>query len=53
MYEFYILVKHGGFSYLDILHMPIFERRGFIDILLEENNKRREMAENSKPPAHT
>ncbi len=39
MYEFYILIKHANFSYGDILQMPICERRGFIDILIEENEK--------------
>ena len=39
MYESYILVKHANFSYSDVTRMPIFERRGFIDILVEENEK--------------
>ena len=39
LYEFYILIKHGNFSYYDILHMPTYERHGFIGILMEENNK--------------
>jgi len=45
LYEFYILIKHGNFSYLDILHMPVFERRAFIDILMDENNKIKEHRE--------
>jgi hypothetical protein len=45
MYEYYILIKHGGFSYVDILHMPVFERRVFLDILMEENNKVKEHRE--------
>lgn len=45
MYEYYILVKHAGFSYMDILHMPVFERRVFLDILTEENNKIKENRE--------
>ncbi len=45
MYEYYILIKHGGFSYADILHMPVFERRVFLDILMEENNKVKEHRE--------
>ena len=45
LYEFYILIKHGNFSYNDILNMPIFERRAFIDILMEENNKIKENRE--------
>ena len=45
LYEFYILIKHGNFSYGDVLHMPVFERRAFIDILMEENNKVKEHRE--------
>lgn len=39
MYESYILVKHANFSYSDVVLMPIFERRKFIEILMEENEK--------------
>jgi len=45
LYEFYILIKHGNFSYADILHMPVYERRAFIDILMEENKKVKEYRE--------
>jgi hypothetical protein len=45
LYEFYILIKHGNFSYFDVLHMPIYERRAFIDILMEENKKVKEHRE--------
>lgn len=51
MYEFYILIKHGNFTYSDILKMPIFERKKFIDILLEENKaikKKREREMNKR-----
>ena len=30
---------------MDVLHMPVFERRAFIDILTEENKKVREHRE--------
>jgi phosphoribosylformylglycinamidine (FGAM) synthase-like amidotransferase family enzyme len=49
LYEFYILIKHGNFSYGDILNMPIYERRTFIEILMDEAdkaNKKREEAVN-------
>jgi hypothetical protein len=39
LYEFYVLIKHGNFTYLDVLNMPIYERRAFIDMLMEENEK--------------
>ena len=45
LYEFYILIKHANFAYGDILHMPVFERRAFIDILMEENSKVKEQRE--------
>ena len=45
LYEFYILIKHGNFSYGDVLHMPVFERRAFIEILMDENNKVKEHRE--------
>ena len=42
MYESYILVKHANFTYADVIGMPIFERRKFIEILMEENTKIKE-----------
>lgn len=45
MYESYILVKHANFTYSDVISMPIFERRKFIDILMEENDKIKEARE--------
>jgi len=52
LYEFYILIKHGNFSYADILHMPIYERRAFIDILMEENKKVKEYREREQSKAN-
>lgn len=40
--EIYTLVKHGGFSYSDILIMPIMERRYFIDLILREVEQKQE-----------
>ncbi len=45
MYESYILVKHANFTYADVMAMPVFERRKFIDILMEENEKIKEARE--------
>lgn len=45
MYESYILVKHANFTYADVMSMPVFERRKFIDILMEENDKIKEARE--------
>ena len=42
MYESYILVKHANFTYADVIGMPIFERRKFIEISMEENTKIKE-----------
>jgi hypothetical protein len=52
LYEFYILTKHGNFSYADILHMPIYERRAFIEILMEENKKVKEHREREQSKAN-
>lgn len=45
LYEFYVLIKHANFSYSDILHMPVYERRAFIEILMDENKKVKEHRE--------
>ena len=39
MYESYILVKHANFDYMGVMLMPVFERRKYLDILMEENDK--------------
>lgn len=41
--EFYHLTKQVGFSYSDILLMPTFERKYFIDKLVKEVEKKNEM----------
>jgi hypothetical protein len=40
MDEFYYLIKYGNFSYSDILKIPTFERKYFIDKLVSEYNKK-------------
>ena len=52
LYEFYILIKHANFSYADILHMPVYERRAFIDILMDENKKVKEHREREMSKAN-
>jgi hypothetical protein len=39
--EFYYLIKHGNFSYSDLLKMPTYERKYFIDKLIKEYEKRK------------
>jgi len=39
MEEFFYLIKYGNFSYRDILIMPTFERKFFIDKLIETFQK--------------
>lgn len=40
--EAYSLVKHGNFSYHDVLIMSGQERSEFIDLLYEENRREKE-----------
>jgi len=37
--EIYMLVKHCNFSYSDIYKMPTYQRKYFLDKLIEEHNK--------------
>lgn len=37
--EIYYLVKVVGFTYHDVTHMPTYERKYFINKLIEENQK--------------
>ena len=39
MDEIFYLVKYANFSYSDILKMPIFERKYFVDKLIETFQK--------------
>jgi len=45
IYEFYLLIKHGRFSYSDLLIMPVYERKIMLDHLITEAEKRQERAE--------
>lgn len=40
--EAYSLVKHGNFSYHDVLIMSGMERKEFIDLLIDENQREKE-----------
>jgi len=38
--EFYYLIKYGHFSYQDLLKVPTYERKYFVNKLIEEFNKK-------------
>jgi hypothetical protein len=40
MDEIYYLVKYANFTYNDLLVMPTFERKYFLEKLVEENSKK-------------
>lgn len=40
MDEMYYLVKYANFSYEDLLKMPTFERKYFVEKLIEESTKK-------------
>jgi len=46
--EFYYLSRHAHFSYGDMLKMPVFERKYFINKLIEEFEKKNEAYEKAK-----
>jgi len=46
--EIYYLVRHANFSHSDIMKMPVFERRFYVEKLLEEFQKRQQNIEKSK-----
>jgi hypothetical protein len=48
MDEFYYLSKYVHFSYSDMIKMPIFERKYFINKLVTEFEKKNEQAEQSR-----
>ena len=43
-----LLVKNGGFSRQDIMQMPIWERRYYVDRLIEMNKKLEEQSKSRK-----
>tara|TARA_R110002012_G_scaffold264628_2_gene448018 strand:+ start:627 stop:785 length:159 start_codon:yes stop_codon:yes gene_type:complete len=46
--EIYYLAKYLNFSHSDIVNLPIFERKFYLDMLLKEFEKKNEMAERAK-----
>ncbi len=40
--ELLILVKHGNFSWADVKMMPVYERKFYINKLIEYNQKQQE-----------
>lgn len=43
--EIFYCVKHIGFSYQDVLSMSVYERRQYLNLLLNENQKKTEAIE--------
>jgi len=43
--EVYICIKHLGASYNDVMEMPTYQRRFFIETLQSENQRQKERAE--------
>lgn len=48
LYEIYLLIKHGNFSYGDLLIMPVYERKLMLDFLIDEAEERKKRNENTK-----
>lgn len=46
--EFYFLAKQVNFSYRDMLYMPVFERKYFINKIVEDFDRQQEMYEKQK-----
>ena len=46
--EIYYLVKHANFSYQDCLIMPVYERRFFIDKMVQEVQQKQENIEKAR-----
>jgi|TARA_R110002020_G_scaffold196775_2_gene397756 hypothetical protein len=46
--ELYYLIKHANFSYTDVLKMPVYERKYFIDKMVKEFETRKEAMETAK-----
>lgn len=43
--EIYLCVKHIGFSYQDVMSMTVYERRNYLNLLLDEGRKKEEKME--------
>ena len=46
--EIFYCVKHIGFSYNDVLGMSVYERRQYLTLLINENQKKSEIIEEEK-----
>jgi len=46
--EIYYLVRHANFSHSDLLKMPVFERRFYVEKLLDEFTKRQAQIDQAK-----
>jgi len=46
--EIYYLVRHANFSHSDLLKMPVFERRFYVEKLLDESTKRQAQIDQAK-----
>jgi len=46
--EIYYLIRHAHFSYSDIMSMPTYERKYFVNKLIEEFQKKNEQYEKMK-----
>ena len=46
--EIYYCVKHIGFTYQDVLEMSVYERRQYLSLLINENQKKTEAAEEQR-----
>ncbi len=40
MNEVFYLVRHANFSYNDLMNMPTYQRKYFIELLIQEFEKR-------------
>jgi len=46
--EIYYCVKHIGFTYQDVLNMSVYERRQYLNYLLNEKKRKTEAMEEQK-----
>jgi hypothetical protein len=46
--EIFYCVKHIGFTYQDVLNMSVYERRQYLNLLLNENKAKEEAIEEEK-----
>ncbi len=46
--EIFYCVKHIGFTYNDVLNMSVYERRQYLNLLINENQKKSEVIEEEK-----